>query len=65
MFFRTYVSAAAKATQLGLMEGDGLIRVVEEAENALKLQGVTEDNSKWIDLERDIDEAYRTLGEMY
>lgn len=65
VFFRTYVGAAAKATQLGLMEPDGLMRVVEEADKSLKAQGVPEGNSKWIDLERDIDEAYRTLGEMY
>lgn len=64
VFFRTYVGAAAKATQLGLMEPDGLMRVVEEAEMTLKSQGVPIGNSKWIDLERDIDEAYRTLGEI-
>lgn len=64
VFFRTYVGAAAKATQLGLMEADGLIRVIEEAETALKTQGVPFENSKWIDLERDIDEAYRTLGKV-
>lgn len=65
VFFRTYVGAAAKATQLGLMDPDGLMRVVEEAEKALQTQGVPEGNSKWIDLERDVDEAYRTLGAMY
>eukprot|EP00581_Thalassiosira_minuscula_P008124 CAMPEP_0183705292 /NCGR_PEP_ID=MMETSP0737-20130205/2445_1 /TAXON_ID=385413 /ORGANISM="Thalassiosira miniscula, Strain CCMP1093" /LENGTH=326 /DNA_ID=CAMNT_0025932429 /DNA_START=169 /DNA_END=1149 /DNA_ORIENTATION=- len=65
VFFRTYVGAAAKATQLGLMEPDGLMRVVEEAENALKAKGVPEGNSKWIDLERDVDEAYQTIGETY
>jgi hypothetical protein len=36
VFFRTYVGAAAKATQLGFMEVDGLMRVVEEAEMTLK-----------------------------
>ena len=65
VFFRTYVGAAAKATQLGLMELDGLMRVVEEAEMALKAQGVPMGNSKWIDLERDTNEAYRTIGNMY
>ena len=65
VFFRTYVGAAAKATQLGLIEPDGLMRVVEEAEKLLKAQGVPDGNSKWIDLERDVDEAYRTLGEMF
>lgn len=65
VFFRTYVGAAAKASQLGLMEPDGLMRVVEEAEKSLKAKGVPEESSKWIDLERDVDEAYRTLEEVY
>ncbi len=62
VFFRTYVGAAAKATQLGLMEADGLMRVIEAAEMALKTQGIPTGDSKWRDLERDVDEAYRTLG---
>ena len=61
VFFRTYVGAAARATQLGLMEDDGLMRVVEEAERSLKDGGVPKDSSKWIDIERDIEMAYRTL----
>ncbi|KAK1747789.1 hypothetical protein QTG54_001752 [Skeletonema marinoi] len=61
VFFRTYVGAAARATQLGLMEDDGLMRVVEEAERSLKDGGVPKGSSKWIDLERDIEMAYRTL----
>lgn len=65
VFFRTYVGAAAKATQLGLMEPDGLIRVVEDAETSLKERGVSEGDTKWVDLQRDVDEAYRTLGEMF
>ncbi|KAL9179756.1 hypothetical protein ACHAXT_007726 [Thalassiosira profunda] len=65
VFFRTYVGAAAKATQLGLMEPNGLLRVVEEAEKSLKAQGVPESNNKWTDIARDVDEAYRTLGEMF
>mmetsp|Transcript_95 Transcript_95/g.235 ORF Transcript_95/g.235 Transcript_95/m.235 type:complete len:377 (+) Transcript_95:82-1212(+) len=62
VFFRTYVGAAAKATQLGLMEGDGLMRVVDEAEKALLARGVPKTSDKWIDLERDVEEAYKTLG---
>jgi hypothetical protein len=65
VFFRTYVGAAAKATQLGLLEPDGLLRVIDEAEQTLKARGVPEGDSKCVDLERDVDEAYRTLGEMY
>ena len=65
VFFRTYVGAAARATQLGLMEPDGLRRVVEEAEEALREAGVPEGSTKWTDLSRDVDEAYRTLADMY
>ncbi|EED93022.1 predicted protein [Thalassiosira pseudonana CCMP1335] len=64
VFFRTYVGAAAKATQLGLMEGDGLMRVMEKAEKELEERGVPKDDVKWIDLERDIYEAYRTIETM-
>lgn len=64
VFFRTYVGAAAKATQLGLMEGDGLMRVMEKAEKELEERGVPKDDVKWIDLERDIYEAHRTIETM-
>eukprot|EP00565_Helicotheca_tamesis_P004674 CAMPEP_0185731864 /NCGR_PEP_ID=MMETSP1171-20130828/14126_1 /TAXON_ID=374046 /ORGANISM="Helicotheca tamensis, Strain CCMP826" /LENGTH=323 /DNA_ID=CAMNT_0028401215 /DNA_START=168 /DNA_END=1139 /DNA_ORIENTATION=+ len=60
VFFRTYVGAAARAVQLGLMQEEGLMRVIVEAEAALK--GVPTSNEKWLDLERDISEAYRTLS---
>jgi hypothetical protein len=65
VFFRTYVGAAARAVQLGLMEPDALMRVVEEAERALTDRGVPMEDSKWVDLSWDIDEAYRTMGTMY
>ena len=64
VFFRTYIGAAAKACSLGLIDASGLISVLEEAESSLKKQGVTEVSSKWVDLDRDIDEAYRILGEI-
>lgn len=60
VFFRTYVGAAAKATQLGLMEKKGLLRVVNAAEEAL--QNVDKSSHKWADLDRDIADAVRTLG---
>jgi hypothetical protein len=60
VFFRTYVGAAAKATQLGFMDADGLQRVVDAAKD--KLKNVPQDSDKWIDLNRDIQEAYRTMG---
>jgi len=60
VFFRTYVGAAAKAVQLGLMYEEGLMRVIVEAEAAL--EGVPRSNEKWLDLERDISEAYQTLS---
>ena len=61
LFFRTYVGAAAMATQLGLMDDGGLQRVVQAAEKKLALTPKTSD--KWIDLQRDIREAQRTMAE--
>ena len=60
LFFRTYVGAAAVATQLGLMGADGLLRVVQAAKD--KLKNVSRESDKWTDLEQDIREAYRTVG---
>jgi hypothetical protein len=60
LFFRTYVRAAAMATQLGFMGGDGLLRVVEAAKD--KLKDVPRESDKWTDLNQDIREAYRTVG---
>jgi hypothetical protein len=60
LFFRTYVGAAAMATQLGLMGSDGLLRVVQAAKD--KLKNVSRESDKWTDLDQDIREAYRTVG---
>jgi len=60
IFFRTYVGAAAKATQLGFMDDAALLRVVNVAE--LALTSVPETSDKWIELNRDIREAYQTLS---
>lgn len=60
VFFKTYVGAAAMATQLGLMGSDGLLRVVEAAKE--KLKHVPRVSDKWTDLDADIREAYRTVG---
>lgn len=60
VFFKTYVGAAAMATQLGLMGNDGLLRVVQAAKE--KLKHVPRASDKWTDLNIDIREAYRTVG---
>uniref|UniRef100_A0A7R9WEP4 Uncharacterized protein n=1 Tax=Pseudictyota dubia TaxID=2749911 RepID=A0A7R9WEP4_9STRA len=60
VFFRTYVGAAARAAQLGLMDDDGMMRVVAAAEEALA--NVSRSSEKWEDLERDISMAYQTLS---
>mmetsp|Transcript_8662 Transcript_8662/g.12259 ORF Transcript_8662/g.12259 Transcript_8662/m.12259 type:complete len:101 (-) Transcript_8662:113-415(-) len=60
LFFRTYVGAATMATELGLMDGDALLRVVQSAEGKLKEEPRTSD--KWMDLEKDIAKAVRTLN---
>jgi len=60
IFFRTYVGAAAIATQLRLIDEEGLMRVRDAAEE--KLFDVPKDSDKWIDLTKDIQEANRILN---
>lgn len=62
VFFRTYVGAAAQALQLGLMDSEGLMNVLNSAERELAERSISKGDSKWIDLERDMEEAYRTLS---
>lgn len=62
VFFRTYVGAAAKATQLGLMGDEGLKRVMRAAEEALIDRSVPKESNKWRDLEMDISDALRTIS---
>ena len=59
-FFRTYVGAATKACQLGLISEKAMMRVVSSAQESLETVARTSD--KWQDLYRDVNEAYRTLG---
>ena len=59
LFFRTYVGAATMATQLQFMDEQGLQRVMAAA--VAKLTAVPKTSDKWIDLDRDLNEAYRTL----
>jgi hypothetical protein len=59
LFFRTYVGAATQATQLQFMDEHGLQRVMASA--VAKLTAVPKTSDKWIDMNRDLSEAYRTL----
>ena len=59
LFFRTYVGAATMATQLQFMDEQGLQRVIAAA--VAKLTAVPKTSDKWIDLNRDLNYAYRTL----
>jgi len=59
IFFRTYVGAALRAVQLDLMDHSGLSKVCKAAKESL--QNINRDNSKWIDLERDLKLSYRYL----
>lgn len=59
IFFRTYVGAAARATQLQLMNKSSLKRVIKAAKQ--KLDDVPKSSDKWLDLDHDLQEAYRTL----
>lgn len=62
IFFRTYVGAAARATQLGLLGEDGLARVMAAAEDELQDTGVPRSSDKWADIEFDMKLAYQTLS---
>ena len=59
IFFRTYVGAALAAMQLGLIDVDGLQRVIDAARD--KLSGVPRSSDKWADVERDIQAANRIV----
>jgi len=60
IFFRTYAGAALKAVQLNLMSYSGLLKVCKAAKESL--QSVSRDDSKWIELERDLNAAYAFAG---
>lgn len=59
IFFRTYVGAAVSAVQLGFMSLQGLERVMEAA--CEKLANEPRSSDKWMDLERDLQQASRLL----
>jgi len=60
VFFRTYVGAAAKACQLGLLTTKQMMKIVDVAQS--DLDDVSKSSSKWIDLLHDVDIAYRIRG---
>ena len=62
VFFRTYVGAAARATQLGLLGEDGLAKVMAAAEDELQNAGVARSSDKWADIELDMKLAYQILS---
>jgi hypothetical protein len=59
IFFRTYVGAALQAVQLNLMSYSSLSKVCKAAVESLK--NAPRGDSKWIDLERDLNLAYRFM----
>ncbi|CAB9508534.1 expressed unknown protein [Seminavis robusta] len=59
VFFRTYVGAATAALQLGLMDIEGVQRVIYSARDMLK--DVPKTSEKWVDVERDIQAANRIV----
>uniref|UniRef100_A0A6T8JTD9 Uncharacterized protein n=1 Tax=Proboscia inermis TaxID=420281 RepID=A0A6T8JTD9_9STRA len=59
VYFRTYVGAAAKAVQLGLLDEEGLQKVIDAAK--LALRGVSKTDDKWENLIKDINNALRIL----
>ncbi len=60
IFFRTYVGAAAKACQIGLMSENAMMNVVRAAQESLEQTSRT--SEKWQDIYLDVNEAYRTIG---
>lgn len=63
VFFRTYVGAATAAMQLGLLDVDGLQRVIDAARSMLS--DVPQSSDKWADVERDIQVANRIVFQSY
>ena len=59
VFFRTYVGAATAALQLGLMDIEGVQRVINSARDMLN--DVPKTSDKWADVERDIQAANRIV----
>lgn len=62
VFFRTYVGAATKAVQLGMMSKEGLESVIKAAERSLS--SVPKSSCKWVDLQKDLAEAARTMSSL-
>eukprot|EP00287_Rhodomonas_sp_CCMP768_P008961 CAMPEP_0196716888 /NCGR_PEP_ID=MMETSP1091-20130531/313_1 /TAXON_ID=302021 /ORGANISM="Rhodomonas sp., Strain CCMP768" /LENGTH=378 /DNA_ID=CAMNT_0042057071 /DNA_START=36 /DNA_END=1172 /DNA_ORIENTATION=- len=60
-FFRTYVAAARKAHEEGLMDAEGLVRVMHEATTAL--DDIPRDDLRWSDVRRDVEVSLVTLGQ--
>ena len=55
VFFKTYVGAAVDAVQLGFMDVDGLLSVIDAAKD--KLKDVPQTSDKWRDINHDIARA--------
>jgi len=61
IFFRTYVGASIKAHSLGLLDLDGLQRVIKTSKQALAAVPITSD--KWTELNQDLEIANNILIE--
>lgn len=62
-FFRTYVGAARKAYEEGLLDAEALLRVIQAAQTALKEQEIAESDLRWADVRRETEEAIIVLGQ--
>eukprot|EP00611_Tribonema_gayanum_P009285 TRINITY_DN1906_c0_g1_i3.p1 TRINITY_DN1906_c0_g1~~TRINITY_DN1906_c0_g1_i3.p1 ORF type:complete len:164 (-),score=52.23 TRINITY_DN1906_c0_g1_i3:377-868(-) len=61
LFFKTYVGAARKAYEAGLLDKAGVQRVIDRSVMELELSGAPRDCSKWEDMEMDIEQALMTI----
>eukprot|EP00638_Chattonella_subsalsa_P006624 CAMPEP_0117755782 /NCGR_PEP_ID=MMETSP0947-20121206/13657_1 /TAXON_ID=44440 /ORGANISM="Chattonella subsalsa, Strain CCMP2191" /LENGTH=384 /DNA_ID=CAMNT_0005575183 /DNA_START=288 /DNA_END=1439 /DNA_ORIENTATION=+ len=57
LFFRTYVGAARKALQHGILDSRAVHRIIRGAEEDLRNTGVPSYSTKWKDLKKDISQT--------
>ena len=53
LHFRTYVGAARKAWEWGMMGEEGVVRVKKQAMEDLREMGIGRDDGRWEDVQRD------------
>lgn len=68
LYFRTYVGAALKARNIGLIDSAGVGRVIKQARKELsekEPRGLGEVSTRWAELEQDIILAKRSVSRAF